>query len=152
MLRQAGPAVTVRLCAHAPGLEPQPEQGSIQARTAGITASVLQRSDAVLFVLDARSGVLPGDHTLAAWLRAHNPARVLLVGNKAEGRGAAGALGASRLLPAVRGALPAALTARRAQTTLRPRRRAWAWACPRSSPPRPVRRRAGPAPSLPKPQ
>lgn len=99
MLRQAGPAVTVRLCAHAPGLEPQPEQGSIQARTAGITASVLQRSDAVLFVLDARSGVLPGDHTLAAWLRAHNPARVLLVGNKAEGRGAAGALGASRLLP-----------------------------------------------------
>ncbi|KAK9835183.1 hypothetical protein WJX81_004077 [Elliptochloris bilobata] len=69
------------------GLEPQSEEHSIQARTVRLTASVLQRSDAVLLVLDARAGVLPSDHGVVAWLRAHNPARLLLVANKAEGRG-----------------------------------------------------------------
>ena len=77
-----------------PGLEPQSQESSIQARTASLTASVLQRSHVVLLVLDARAGVLPSDHGVVAWLRGHNPQRVLLVANKAEGRGRSEAPGA----------------------------------------------------------
>ena len=84
----------VPLSAGLPGLEPQSQESSIQARTASLTASVLQRSHAVLLVLDARAGVLPSDHGVVAWLRAHNPERVLLVANKAEGRGRSEAPGA----------------------------------------------------------
>ena len=54
---------------------------------------MLQRSDAVLLVLDARAGVLPGDHAVVAWLRSHHAARLLLVANKAERRGGSEAPG-----------------------------------------------------------
>ena len=56
---------------------------------------MLQRSDAVLLVLDARAGVLPGDHAVVAWLRSHHAARLLLVANKAERGGGGEAPGAN---------------------------------------------------------
>ena len=121
----------VPLSAGLPGLEPQSQESSIQARTASLTASVLQRSHVVLLVLDARAGVLPSDHGVVAWLRAHNPQRLLLVANKAEGRGRSEAPGRAQLCvqvcvlltsPELRLVVP--------QTTLRRRRRAWGWASP----------------------
>ena len=101
-VRTEGPGRLCQRSAGLPGLEPQSQESSIQARTASLTASVLQRSDVVLLVLDARAGVLPSDHGVVAWLRAHNPERMLLVANKAEGRGRNEAPGAPAACVALR--------------------------------------------------
>jgi GTP-binding protein len=50
------------------------------------TAHAVEVADLVLFVLDARSGLLPEDRHFAAWLR-RSGKPVLIVVNKAEGRG-----------------------------------------------------------------
>ncbi len=48
--------------------------------------AALRAADLVLFVIDARAGLMPADRAFAAWLRrASLP--VLLIANKAEGRG-----------------------------------------------------------------
>lgn len=70
------------------GLEPElgtRNPGSIQGRAAVLTASVLARADVTLFLMDGRTGILPGDLELARWLRRLPPPhRVLLVANKCE--------------------------------------------------------------------
>jgi GTP-binding protein len=59
--------------------------------------AAVARADLIVFVIDARSGVLPADQHFAAWLRRQGRP-VLLVANKAEGRaGAAAALEAYAL-------------------------------------------------------
>jgi GTPase len=49
------------------------------------SASAVAQADLVLFVLDARAGVMPADEHFAQWLRRQGKP-VLLVANKAEGR------------------------------------------------------------------
>lgn len=48
--------------------------------------TAIDNADLVVFVIDARSGITPADAHFAAWLRRRNR-KVLLVANKAEGRG-----------------------------------------------------------------
>jgi GTP-binding protein len=54
------------------------------------TGKAVEDADLVLFVFDARSGLLPEDTHFAAWLR-RTGKKVLVVANKAEGRGGAAA-------------------------------------------------------------
>ncbi|WP_207540441.1 ribosome biogenesis GTPase Der [Sabulicella rubraurantiaca] len=52
--------------------------------------AALERADVAVFVVDARAGITPSDRAFANWLRrARRP--VILVANKAEGRGGAAA-------------------------------------------------------------
>ncbi|MFO8155643.1 MAG: ribosome biogenesis GTPase Der [Pseudomonadota bacterium] len=53
--------------------------------------SAVEEADAVLFLVDARQGVTSGDQVIAERLRQHGKPVILLV-NKAEGRGSEGAL------------------------------------------------------------
>lgn len=59
---------------------------TIAGRMRASSEAALREADLALFVVDARSGLTPADRAFAAWLRR---ARVplLLVANKAEGRG-----------------------------------------------------------------
>ncbi|MDD2706301.1 MAG: ribosome biogenesis GTPase Der, partial [Acidocella sp.] len=54
------------------------------------TSLAVDHADLVLFVFDARAGLLPEDRHFATWLR-RTGKKVLVVANKAEGRGGAAA-------------------------------------------------------------
>jgi GTP-binding protein len=70
---------------------------SIPGRMRASTGKAVDEADLVLFVFDARSGLLPEDEHFATWLR-RTGKQVLVVANKAEGRGgAAAAMEAYRL-------------------------------------------------------
>src|SRR5688572_12252860 len=49
------------------------------------TERAIDSADAVLFLIDARAGVLPLDESFAGWLR-KRAAKVIVVANKCEGR------------------------------------------------------------------
>jgi GTP-binding protein len=70
--------------------------GSLAARMRAQTEAALSSADVVLFMIDARAGVTPEDERFAAWLR-RGGKPVIVLANKAEGRGGAGALEAFRL-------------------------------------------------------
>ncbi|HET9019353.1 MAG TPA: ribosome biogenesis GTPase Der [Acetobacteraceae bacterium] len=78
------------------GLEEAPPD-SLAGRMHASAATGVREAALVLFVIDARAGVMPADQHFAAWLRRQGR-KVLLVANKAEGRqGAASALDAYSL-------------------------------------------------------
>ena len=91
-VRLAGRAV---LLADTAGLEEGPA-GSLGRRMLARAEATVQRADLIVFVIDARAGVLPRDLELARWLRRRGRP-VMAVTNKAEGRGAAGAAEGWRL-------------------------------------------------------
>ncbi|GJP42013.1 hypothetical protein CLOM_g1617 [Closterium sp. NIES-68] len=63
-------------------------EASILQRTAEITSYLLGQAVAVLFLVDARSGIQPADVEVADWLRRSVPKhRVVLLANKCEGLG-----------------------------------------------------------------
>ena len=64
---------------------------TLAGRMRQVSATAVGMADLVVFVVDARSGVTPADAHFGQWLRRQNKP-VLLVANKAEGRGAAGAV------------------------------------------------------------
>ncbi|MCO6418574.1 ribosome biogenesis GTPase Der [Siccirubricoccus sp. KC 17139] len=66
------------------GLEEAPPE-TIQGRMRASSEAAVREADLVLFVIDARSGLTPGDRAFATWLR-RQAVPVLLVANKAEGR------------------------------------------------------------------
>jgi GTPase len=69
------------------GLE-DAERDSLSARMQGQTAAAVMQADAVLFVIDARAGVVPADRAFADVVRkSGKPA--ILVANKSEGRAGA---------------------------------------------------------------
>ncbi len=70
------------------GLE-EAAPGSIAARMRAQSEAALLRADLVLFVIDARDGVVPADAAFARVVRASG-VPVILVANKCEGRAAAG--------------------------------------------------------------
>ncbi len=71
------------------GLDEAPP-ASLSGRMHSGAAATLADAALVLFVVDARDGVTPADRHFAAWLRRQGRP-VLLVANKAEGRGGAAA-------------------------------------------------------------
>lgn len=67
------------------GLEAEASSGSVLARTAEMTASVLNRSNFALFLIDARDGLQPMDLDVGKWVRKHAPGiKIIMVMNKAE--------------------------------------------------------------------
>lgn len=74
---------TIRL-ADTAGLEEAPPE-SLAGRMRAGAASVLEQADLILFVVDARSGILPPDQHFGTWLRRLGRP-VLLIANKTEGR------------------------------------------------------------------
>ncbi|OYV37513.1 MAG: ribosome biogenesis GTPase Der [Rhodospirillales bacterium 20-64-7] len=71
------------------GLEEAPPD-SLPGRMRASTSRAVDDADLVLFVFDARAGLLPEDRHFATWLR-RTGKTVLVVANKAEGRGGAAA-------------------------------------------------------------
>jgi GTP-binding protein len=67
------------------GLE-KTEAGSLSERMQRQTEAAIDEADAILFLIDARAGVLPDDRTFAELAR-RSDRPVVLVANKAEGRG-----------------------------------------------------------------
>ena len=63
---------------------------TLPGRMQASTTHAVNEADLVLFVFDARSGLLPEDRHFATWLR-RTGKKVLVVANKAEGRGGAAA-------------------------------------------------------------
>ena len=63
---------------------------TLPGRMRASTSTAVTQADLVLFVFDARAGLLPEDRHFAAWLR-RTGKPVLVVANKAEGRGGAAA-------------------------------------------------------------
>ena len=63
---------------------------SLYGRMRASSEAAVADADLVVFVVDARAGITPSDAHFAAWLRRQNRP-VLLVANKAEGRGGANA-------------------------------------------------------------
>jgi GTP-binding protein len=63
---------------------------TLPGRMRASTQHAVNEADLVLFVFDARSGLLPEDRHFATWLR-RTGKKVLVVANKAEGRGGAAA-------------------------------------------------------------
>jgi len=61
---------------------------SLYGRMRASSEVAVDEADLVIFVVDARNGITPADEHFAAWLRRRNRP-VLLVANKAEGRGGA---------------------------------------------------------------
>lgn len=59
---------------------------TLAGRMTASSEAALQEADLALFVVDARAGLTPSDRAFAEWLR-RAPVPVLLVSNKAEGRG-----------------------------------------------------------------
>ena len=57
----------------------------LEARMRRFTERAVEAADVVLFLVDARAGVLPLDEAFANWLR-KRAAKVILVANKCEGR------------------------------------------------------------------
>jgi GTP-binding protein len=66
------------------GLE-EASPDSIPGRMRASSEAALRAADLVLFVVDARAGIVPADRAFAAWLR-RSSLPVILVANKAEGR------------------------------------------------------------------
>lgn len=66
------------------GLEEAPPE-SLSGRMRQGAASILEQADLILFVVDARAGILPPDAHFGTWLRRLGRP-VLLVANKTEGR------------------------------------------------------------------
>jgi GTP-binding protein len=58
---------------------------ALEARMRRFTERAIDSADAVLFLIDARAGVLPLDEAFAGWLR-KRAAKVIVVANKCEGR------------------------------------------------------------------
>lgn len=58
---------------------------SLEGRMRQKTEEALGGADLVLFVIDARTGIVPMDEHFAGWLRSNNDAPVWLVANKCEG-------------------------------------------------------------------
>jgi GTP-binding protein len=58
---------------------------ALEARMRRFTERAIDSADVVLFLIDARAGVLPLDESFAAWLR-KRAGKVILVANKCEGR------------------------------------------------------------------
>ncbi|TAJ25717.1 MAG: ribosome biogenesis GTPase Der [Reyranella sp.] len=58
---------------------------ALEARMRRFTERAIESSDVVLFLIDARAGILPLDQAFAGWLRKQK-AKVILVANKCEGR------------------------------------------------------------------
>jgi GTP-binding protein len=58
---------------------------ALEARMRRFTERAVDSSDVVLFLIDARAGVLPLDESFASWLR-KRAAKVIVVANKCEGR------------------------------------------------------------------
>ncbi len=77
---------TVRLVDTA-GLE-ESAPDTLFGRMRASSEAAVATADLVVFVVDARSGITPADNHFAAWLRRQGRP-VLLVANKAEGRGGA---------------------------------------------------------------
>ncbi len=78
------------------GLE-EADAASLTGRMRALTERAVDAADAVLFLIDARAGVLPTDAELAGLLR-RRARHVILAANKAEGRaGAAGLIEAWEL-------------------------------------------------------
>jgi GTP-binding protein len=75
---------TVRLIDTA-GLE-ESAPDTIPGRMRASSEAALREADLAIFVVDARAGLSPADRAFADWLR-RQPVPVLLVANKAEGRG-----------------------------------------------------------------
>ena len=71
------------------GLEEAPPD-TVAGRMRASSEAALRAADLAIFVVDARSGLTPADRAFAAWLR-RSDLPVLLVANKAEGRGGAAA-------------------------------------------------------------
>jgi GTPase len=71
------------------GLEEAPPD-SLAGRMRASAEAGVAVADLVVFVVDARAGITPADAHFAAWLRRQGR-QVLLVANKAEGRGGAAA-------------------------------------------------------------
>jgi GTP-binding protein len=67
------------------GLEEAPPD-TVAGRMRQSSEAALRAADLVLFVVDVRSGLTPADRAFAAWLR-RSALPVLVVANKAEGRG-----------------------------------------------------------------
>jgi GTP-binding protein len=63
---------------------------SLYGRMRASSETAVAGADLVVFVVDARAGITPADNHFAAWLRRQNRP-VLVVANKAEGRGGANA-------------------------------------------------------------
>jgi GTP-binding protein len=63
---------------------------TLPGRMRASTSLAVDHADLVLFVFDARAGLLPEDMHFAVWLR-RTGKKVLVVANKAEGRGGAAA-------------------------------------------------------------
>jgi len=63
---------------------------TLYGRMRASSSFAISRADLVLFVVDAKAGLTPTDNHFAAWLRKQGR-QVLLVVNKAEGRGGAAA-------------------------------------------------------------
>ena len=63
---------------------------TLYARMRASSEAAVSSADLVVFVVDARAGITPADSHFAAWLRRQN-CPVLVVANKAEGRGGANA-------------------------------------------------------------
>ncbi|MEM7720014.1 MAG: GTPase, partial [Pseudomonadota bacterium] len=72
------------------GLEEAKDE-SLEGRMRRLTERAVEMADAVLFVIDARAGVLPADEVFADILR-RKAAHVILAANKAEGRAGEGGL------------------------------------------------------------
>ena len=66
------------------GLEEATDE-SLQGRMRKLTERAVEMADACLFIIDARTGVLPSDEVFADILR-RKSANVILAANKAEGR------------------------------------------------------------------
>ncbi len=63
---------------------------TLPGRMRASTSRAVDEADLVLFVFDARAGLVPEDKHFASWLR-RTGKKVLVVANKAEGRGGAAA-------------------------------------------------------------
>lgn len=63
---------------------------TVQGRMRASTGTAVGTADLILFVIDARSGLLPEDRHFAAWLR-QSGKPVIVVANKAEGKGGSSA-------------------------------------------------------------
>jgi GTP-binding protein len=63
---------------------------TIPGKMRASTGRAVDEADLVVFIFDARAGLLPEDRHFAAWLR-RSGKKVLVVANKAEGRGGAAA-------------------------------------------------------------
>ncbi len=66
------------------GLEEAPPE-TLAGRISAAAAAVVARADLVVFMIDAREGIIPDDAHFARWLRRQGRP-VLLVANKTEGR------------------------------------------------------------------